>query len=82
MKKTLAVFALAVIFTACKTKTDEKDNKNMVLVDTTGLSQHNMLVNVGDNKFVAIEKPVETKVPVSKPVAVKRDNTLKYSIYF
>jgi Glycine zipper len=60
MKKILSVFALAVIFTACKNKTNESDNKNMVLVDTTGLSKSNVLTDVGNNKFVINDKPVNT----------------------
>jgi hypothetical protein len=74
MKRILSIFTIAVIFTACKSKTDLNANKNMVLVDTTGLSKSNVLTDVGNSKYVinskAISEPVETKAPVKeRPVA-------------
>ena len=72
MKKILSIFTIAVVFTACKSKTDSTLNtsKNMVLVDTTGLSKSNVLTDVGDNKYVINDKGVKT--PVSdKPMVVK-----------
>lgn len=51
MKKTLLIFASAVIFMACKNKTSDLENKNMVLVDTTGLYKSNVLTDVG-GKYV------------------------------
>jgi hypothetical protein len=92
MKKLFPILALVVTLAACKTKVDTVENKNMVLVDTTYLSKNNILVNVGDNKFVAIEKPVAPVVvepvitepvytaPVRKTSAARRNNTTtKYS---
>jgi hypothetical protein len=70
MKKILSIFTIAVIFTACKSKTnsDLSSSKNMVLVDTTGLSKSNVLTDVGNNKYVingkAVAQPAETR-PVS-----------------
>ena len=89
MKKIFPIVALVVTLAACKTKVDTAANKNMVLVDTTYLSKSNILVNVGDNKFVAIEKPVaiETPVepvyaaPVSKTTAPRRSTNTSKAIY-
>ncbi len=60
MKKTLAIVAIAVIFTACKRSTTDSENKNMVLVDTTGLHKSNALTNVG-GKYVISEGTVANK---------------------
>lgn len=68
MKKILAIFALAVIFTACKRTTNEPQNKNMVLVDTTGLYKSNALTDVG-GKYVINENAV----------VIKTDNSQKQS---
>lgn len=62
----LSIFALAVIFTACKNNPSEPVNKNMVLVDTTGLYKSNVLTDVGNSKYVINDKAVNTPV-VSKP---------------
>lgn len=72
MKKILSILTVAVIFTACKSKTDStlSTSKNMVLVDTTGLSQSNVLTDVGNNKYVINDKAVTTPV-TNKPVVVK-----------
>lgn len=61
MKKVLSIFAVAVVFTACKNKTTSavEKNKNMVLVDTTGLSKSNALTDVG-GKYIISEPPVAT----------------------
>lgn len=72
MKQILSIFTIALIFTACKSKTSElSTSKNMVLVDTTGLSKSNVLTDVGNNKYVindkAVAKPVENKPAVSSP---------------
>jgi uncharacterized protein YcfL len=60
MKKMLFIFTTAVIFTACKSKTNSEltHNKNMVLVDTTGLSKSNVLTDVGNNKYVINDKAI------------------------
>ncbi len=56
MKKILSIFVLSVVFTACKTKTNtDTANKNMVLVDTTGLSKSSALTDVG-GKYVINNK--------------------------
>ena len=62
MKKLLSIFAVVVIFTACKHKSnsDLTTNKNMVLVDTTGLYKSNALTDVG-NKYVITDKPAATE---------------------
>ena len=72
MKKILSIFTIAVVFTACKGKTDStlSNSKNMVLVDTTGLSKSNALTDVGNNKYVINDKGVKTPV-TNKPVVVK-----------
>jgi hypothetical protein len=72
MKKILSIFTIAVIFTACKSKTNQISNsKNMVMVDTTGLSKSNVLTDVGNNKYVindkAVNKPAEKKPAASSP---------------
>ncbi len=72
MKKILSIFTIAVIFTACKSKTNDLSNsKNMVMVDTTGLSKSNVLTDVGNNKYVindkAVTNPVENRPVVSSP---------------
>ena len=72
MKKILSIFTIAVIFTACKSKTDStlSTSKNMVLVDTTGLSKSNVLTDVGNNKYVINDKGITTPV-TNKPIVVK-----------
>jgi hypothetical protein len=81
MKKIFSILAIAVTLAACKTKVNTAENKNMVLVDTTYLSKHNLLIDVGNNKFVAIEKPVEPVIePVGEPVystPVRRTSTAR-----
>lgn len=52
MKKTISFFALIVIFAACKNNSSEAVNKNMVLVDTTGLYKNNVLTDVGGNYVI------------------------------
>ncbi|MEO6252749.1 MAG: YMGG-like glycine zipper-containing protein [Ferruginibacter sp.] len=76
MKKIFPIIALLITLAACKTKVNTAENKNMVLVDTTGLSKNNVLVNVGKDKFVAIEKPVEPvySTPVKKTSTSRRNN--------
>lgn len=82
MKKILSIFTIAVIFTACKSKMNNEVNKNMVLVDTTGLSKSNVLTDVGNNKFVINDKAVVDPT-ASKPVAPSpkqtANNTVKNS---
>lgn len=73
MKKILPILALAITLAACKTKVNTAENKNMVLVDTTGMSKHNVLIDVGNKKFVAVEKPVE-KTPVRRASASTKNN--------
>jgi uncharacterized protein YcfL len=68
MKKIFSIFTIAVMFTACKSKTGTEVNKNMVMVDTTGLSKSNVLTDVGNNKYVINDKVV-TKPAVTKPAA-------------
>ena len=70
MKKILSIFAVAVIFTACKNKTtsDVEKNKNMVLVDTTGLSKSNALTDVG-GKYIISDPPVVTAPKKTTPKA-------------
>lgn len=69
MKKILSIFTIALIFSACKSKTNQLSNsKSMVLVDTTGLSKSNVLTDVGNNKYVINDKAV-TKPADKKPVA-------------
>jgi len=66
MKKIVSIFAFAVIFTACKSKTStDPDNKNMVLVDTTGLSKSNALTDVG-GKYVINDKATTEKNNATK----------------
>ncbi len=73
MKQIFPILALAVTLGACKAKINEADmNKNMVLVDTTGLYKNNVLTDVGNNKFVITEKPVVVEpvrtTPARNPV--------------
>lgn len=76
MKNILPILALAITLAACKTKvnTAENSNKNMVLVDTTGLSKHVVLYDVGNNKYVVTEKAVETKAPIRRASANRTRN--------
>lgn len=59
MKKTLIIFASAIMFMACKSKVSESEN-NMVLVDTTGLYKNNVLTDVGGkyviNDYALVDK--------------------------
>jgi YMGG-like Gly-zipper len=75
MKKMLSIFALVVVFTACKNKTNETTNKNMVLVDTTGLSKSNVLTDVGNNKYVINDK-VAIKPVSSNPLPSSSNSTV------
>jgi outer membrane lipoprotein SlyB len=70
MKKTLSILALAIIFTACKNKAGEPVNKNMVLVDTTGLYKSNALTDVG-GKYVINGNAVvdENSNPMGQSIA-------------
>ncbi|MEO6254115.1 MAG: glycine zipper domain-containing protein [Ferruginibacter sp.] len=88
MKKIFSILALVTTLAACKTKVNTADNKNMVLVDTTSLSKYNLLVNVGNDKFVAIERPVEplyvepvNSTPVKKASISKRNNNSSNTVY-
>ena len=71
MKKIIPILALAISLGACKSKVNTPVNKNMVLVDTTGLSKHNVITDVGNKKFVVTEKPVEQ---TRKPAASTSSN--------
>jgi len=69
MKKILSVFTIALIFTACKSKIKaDTENKNMVLVDTTGLSKSNALTDVG-GKYVINENATATTVKKDAPIS-------------
>lgn len=75
MKKMLSIFALAVIFTACKSNTKiQPENKNMVLVDTTGLSKSNTLTDVG-GKYIINENVVAEKNKTSNTKMKEADKT-------
>lgn len=66
MKKMISIFAMSITLVACKNKINEDIPKNMVLVDTTGLSKSNVLTDVGNNKYVlnsAVKE--EKKQPVT-----------------
>ncbi len=47
MKKMIICFMLAATFVACKSKTDLDANKNVILVDTTGMYKSNMMTDTG-----------------------------------
>jgi hypothetical protein len=70
MKKTLLIFASAVMVMACKSKMSETANKNMVLVDTTGLYKSNAITNV-DGRYVINDNAVigENNNPMGQSVA-------------
>ena len=82
MKKTISIFALVVIFAACKRTTNEPENQNMVLVDTTGLYKNNVLTDVG-GKYVINGNGVvdENSNPMGQSIAnakfTKRKSTAK-----
>jgi outer membrane lipoprotein SlyB len=73
MKKILSIFTIAIIFTACKSKTNSDVNKNMVLVDTTGLYKSNALTDVGNHKYVINDKAINAAA--TKPVASSKQTT-------
>lgn len=88
MKQIFPILALAVTLGACKAKINEADmNKNMVLVDTTGLHQNNILTDVGNKQFVITPKsvaaePVRTvtaRNPVRKASANNNSSNTVYS---
>ncbi len=72
MKQIFPILALAVTLGACKAKVNqaENTNKNMVLVDTTGLHENNFLTDVGNKQFVITPKP-EVVEPVRMATARK-----------
>jgi len=77
----LSIFAVVVIFTACKNNTKiQPDNKNLVLVDTTGLSKSNVLTDVG-GKYVINENAVDNKTNKVKKqsTAAKKNTVANYS---
>lgn len=75
MKKIIPIVALVISLGACKSKVNTAGNKNMVLVDTTGLSTHNVLTDVGNNKYVVTEKPAAISQPAThKPAATATGN--------
>jgi hypothetical protein len=80
MKKILSIFTIAIIFTACKSKTNRDVNKNMVLVDTTGLSKSNALTDVGNHKYVINDKAINDAA-VTKPAGSSKqtNNTVENS---
>lgn len=71
----LSIFALAVIFTACKNNSSKPFNKNMVLVDTTGLYKSNVLTDVGNSKYVINDKAVNTPVTSKPATSPKKTST-------
>ena len=80
------ILTLGVILGACKQKNQQatNTNKNMVLVDTTGLSNSNALTDVGNNKYVITKEPVaaaEKPVPRSSSASTKvnKSNTVSSS---
>lgn len=72
MKKILSIFTIVAVLAACKSKTNSElsNSKNMVLVDTTGLSKSNALTDVGNNKYVINDKAVSNP-SAPKPAAPK-----------
>jgi YMGG-like Gly-zipper len=75
MKNVFYILAVVVTMAACNTKTKQEDiGKNMVLVDTTGLSQNNILTDVGNNKYIVTPKPLAAvyEAPVKKTAAKKK----------
>ena len=75
MKKTISIFALIVMFTACKNNSSEPVNRNMVLVDTTGLYKSNVLTDVGNNKYVINDKVANTPVANKPATSSKKTST-------
>jgi len=80
MKKTISIFALVVIFAACKNNSSEPVNKSMVLVDTTGLYKNNVLTDVG-GKYVINSGVDENTNPMGQSIAnakiIRRKSTAK-----
>lgn len=84
MKQIFPILALAATLGACKAKVNQVENidKNMVLVDTTGLHQNNILTDVGNKRFVItpkadlVEPVVETRKPVRRSTADNNSNTV------
>src|SRR5205085_8750979 len=76
MKYLISILAVVVTMAACKTKEKQPAdvNRNMVLVDTTGLNRNNVVTDVGNNQYVITPKPpVLQKARVThKPVARAR----------
>jgi len=70
MKNVFYILAVVVTMAACKTQVKEDVGRNMVLVDTTGLSANNILTDVGNNKYIVTPKPV-VPAPVKKTAAKK-----------
>ncbi|HMK05224.1 MAG TPA: glycine zipper 2TM domain-containing protein [Ferruginibacter sp.] len=70
MKNVFYILAVVVTMAACKTQVKQTDDigRNMVLVDTTGLSANNTLTDVGNNQYIVTPKAV---APVQKPAARK-----------
>lgn len=77
MKKMLFIFTTALIFSACKSKTNSEltTNKNMVLVDTTGLSKSNVLTDVGNNKYIINDKAISNAGESKTAASTKQRST-------
>ena len=81
MKKLLLFISVFAVFIACKSKsgTSTEKNKNMVLVDTTGLSKSNFLTDVAKPKISAnpanTSKAANGTVVPANPGSATSDNT-------
>lgn len=76
----LSIFAFAVIFTACKNNTKiQPENKNLVLVDTTGLSKNIVLTDVGGKYVINENAGNKTSNSQKQHTAVKKNTVTNYS---
>jgi len=83
MKRIFYILAVVGTMAACKIKVDNADDigRNMVLVDTTGLSQNNILTDVGNNKYIVTPKPVAPVYTAPVRKAVKKTTGSSNTVY-
>jgi len=78
MKKIISLLAVVSLFAACKSKSnsDLNANKNLVLVDTTGLSKSNAMTDVATGKNIVVATP-----PPPVVTTTQRARTSNHAVY-
>lgn len=79
MKKIILLLTVVTIFAACKNKSNPVvENKNLVLVDTTGLSKSNAMTDAAHGNTIAVPKVV---VPQATTTTTQKARTTSNAAY-